>query len=218
MPNSDELALSPTVLLTGFGPFPGVPVNVSGEVVRVVVRLARRAFPAFHFVAAVLPTEWRRAPQLVATLQDRFRPSLTLHIGVASGEPSIRLETCAGNVCRAAPDAAGVLPLATSLCADGPSERRASIDNTAIAAALRAGGTTCTISDDAGGYLCNAVLYQSLASAEARGSGAVGFVHIPADLGSARAITMDEAGATVLGIIGIALGATDATAATPASA
>lgn len=202
--------LSPhTVLLTGFGPFPGVPANASAELARGAVRSARRAFPAFRFVAAVLPTEWHRAPELVATLQNRFRPCLALHLGVASGELGIRLETCAKNVCRSSPDAAGLLPISTSLCIDGPAERRANIKNAEIAALLQARGTRCTISGDAGGYLCNAVLYQSLASAEARGCGAVGFVHIPADPGSAGAITMDEATSAVLVVLGAALGVTD---------
>lgn len=205
----DKNALPRTVLLTGFGPFPGVPANGSAELVRVAVRSARRRLPAFHFVAAVLPTEWRRAPDLIATLQDRFRPCLALHLGVASGELGIRLEAGAKNVCRPSPDAAGLLPISTSLCIDGPAERRATIDNAAIAALLQARGTRCTISADAGGYLCNSVLYQSLASAEARGFGAVGFVHIPADLGSAGAITMDEATSAVLVVLGAALGVTD---------
>lgn len=218
MPGSDKITSSRTVLLTGFGPFPGIPVNASAELVRVIVPLARRAFPAFPFVAAVLPTEWRRAPELVATLQERLHPRLALHMGVATGAQNVRLEECAENVCRESRDAAGLLPVAASLCADGPPERRANIDIVAIANVLRANGTPCTISDNAGGYLCNAVLYQSLASAEVRGYGAVGFVHIPADLGSAGAITMDEAVAAVLAIIGAALGATDALAGTPASA
>lgn len=207
----DKNALPRTVLLTGFGPFPGVPVNASAELVRVVVQSARPAFPAFRFVAAVLPTEWRRAPELVAMLQDRFRPCLALHLGVASGEPGIRLETGAKNVCRPSPDAAGLLPISTSLCIDGPAERPATLENAEIAALLQARGTRCTISDDAGGYLCNAVLYQSLASAEARGCGVVGFVHIPADLRSASAITMDEAASAVLVVLGAVLGVTDAT-------
>lgn len=218
MPAPDKHVSSRTVLLTGFGPFPGVEVNASADLVRVVGRLARRAFSSFHFVAAVLPTEWRRAPELVATLQSSFRPCLALHIGVASGAQSVRLEACAANVCRESLDAAGLLPLASTICADGPSERRASIDVTAIASVLRGRGRPCSISDDAGGYLCNAVLYQSLASAEARGCGAVAFLHIPADLGSAGAITIDEAVAAVLDIIDAALGATDANAGIPASA
>ncbi len=58
MPKRAELRS--TVLLTGFGPFPGVPSNTSADLVKKVVRLARRTLPEFHFAAAVLPTEWTR--------------------------------------------------------------------------------------------------------------------------------------------------------------
>ena len=101
----------PTVLLTGFGPFPGVPINASGELARKLARAARRAFPELCFTVAVLPTEWNRAPRIIANLHERHRPRLALHFGVASGAKTIRLETEAANICRAAPDAAGTLPL-----------------------------------------------------------------------------------------------------------
>lgn len=169
------------MLLTGFGPFPGVPVNASADLARKVVRLARGAFPAFRFAAAVLPTEWRRAPVRVASLHERHRPVLALHFGVASTARGIRLETRAENVCRASLDAAGLLPLAPTLCDDGPTHRLVGLNLSEILRALTSLECPCSISDDAGGYLCNAVLYQSLASAEAHG-GAAGFVHIPADL------------------------------------
>jgi pyroglutamyl-peptidase len=192
-----------TVLLTGFGPFPGIPVNASAGVVRKLVRLARRAFPQFRFASAVLPTEWRQAPRRVAALHRRYRPALAMHFGVASGTNTIRLETRAANVCRASPDAAGLLPLTPTLSTDGPAERRVTIDLSEISNTLEARGFPISISDDAGGYLCNAVLYQSLASAE-RAHAAVGFVHIPADvLGSHVAI--DEIAAAALEIVALAL-------------
>jgi pyroglutamyl-peptidase len=200
----------PTVLLTGFGPFPGVPANASAEVVRRVVRRARRTFPELRFVAAVLPTEWRRAPRLVAALHERYRPVLALHFGVASETRSIRLETQAENVCRASPDAAGMLPTEASLCPDGPAKRHVTLDISALAEALEAGGWPCSISNDAGGYLCNAVLYKSLASADGRC--AVGFVHIPADL-SGPPLGREETVAAALTIIEVALGKADTTAA-----
>ena len=171
----------PIVLLTGFGPFPGVSNNASADVVRGVSRLAFRTFPEVRFVTAILPTEWRRAPRLVADLHQNLRPALALHFGVASGTSSIRLETKARNVCRPSLDAAGALPLAEMLC-DGPDARPVTIDVPAIAGSLKAGGWPCSLSDDAGGYLCNAVLYQSLSEADALGNCKVGFVHIPAEL------------------------------------
>jgi pyroglutamyl-peptidase len=173
----------PTVLLTGFGPFPGVPLNASGLLVRKLAPLARRQYPHNRFVAAVLPTEWRRAPVRVAKLHLRCAPILALHFGVASGARDIRLEALAQNACRPSRDAAELLPLASSLAAGGPDSRRATIDVPAIARALSARDIPCSVSEDAGGYLCNAVLYQSLAASGADCK--VGFVHIPTELSEA---------------------------------
>ncbi|CAA2142339.1 pyroglutamyl-peptidase I [Hyphomicrobium sp. ghe19] len=194
----------PTVLLTGFGPFPGVPTNASGELVRKLARTARRALPEFRFAVAILPTEWNRAPRLIANLHERHRPLLALHFGVAGTAKTIRLETEAANICRVAPDAAGTLPASAQLTEDGPAVRRSSIAAPAITAALNAKGYPSSISNDAGGYLCNAVLYHSLAAAEARGDLLVGFVHIPQDL-SEPPLDMTAVSAAALEIIKIAL-------------
>lgn len=199
----------PTVLLTGFGPFPGVPINASGELARKLARTARRVFPEFCFTVAVLSTEWNRAPRLIADLHERHRPLLALHFGVASGAKTIRLETEAANICRAALDATGTLPASAQLAVDGPAVRRSSIAASAIAAALNAKGFPSSISSDAGGYLCNAVLYHSLAAAEAREDACVGFVHIPQDL-SEPPLDMTTVSAAALEIIKIALDTTPA--------
>lgn len=193
-----------TILLTGFGPFPGVPVNASADLVRRVVRKVRAGFPNVRATAAILPTEWERAPRLVAKLHERHRPALALHFGVASGSKGIRLETAARNFCRDSVDAAGALPGDQRLSADGPLTRRSSIAITRIAAALAAKGYPSSVSEDAGGYLCNAVLYHSLALAEARGGCQVGFVHIPSDL-SQPPLRVEDATAAALEIIKIAL-------------
>ncbi len=193
-----------TVLLTGFGPFPGVPVNASADLVHRVARKARAAIPDVRVTAAILPTEWERAPRLVAKLHERHRPALALHFGVASGSKGIRLETEARNFCRDSVDAAGALPCEPRLAADGPAARLSSIAVLTIAAALTASGYPSSISEDAGGYLCNAVLYHSLALAEARGGCQVGFVHIPSDL-SQPPLRIEDATAAALEIIKVAL-------------
>jgi pyroglutamyl-peptidase len=192
-----------TVLLTGFGPFPGVRVNASADLVRKLARLARPTFPDFRFVSAVLPTEWRRGPLKITALHRQHKPLLALHFGVASDTEGVRLERRAKNACRSSTDAAGQLPLALTLCEGGPEERRVTIDLSAISKELQRRGVSTSISDDAGGYLCNAVLYQSLASAERQGA-TVGFVHIPAELPHSD-LTTDRLAAAALHMIGVEL-------------
>ncbi|MBS0233122.1 MAG: pyroglutamyl-peptidase I [Proteobacteria bacterium] len=193
----------PTVLLTGFGPFPGVRVNASAALVRHLARVARGRLPAFRFAAAILPTEWARAPRRIETLYQRYHPVLALHFGVASGAHGIRLEAEGRNFCRPFHDAVGELPMAATLCAAGPAQRRATIDVPLIADALNRRGWRCSISNDAGGYLCNAVLYHSLTIAGGHGC-RVGFIHVPSDLAT-QPLRMAEAEAAALKIIEVAL-------------
>lgn len=171
------------VLITGFGPFPGVPTNVSCSLVRRLVFKARAALPDFRFVAAVLPTEWMRAPQRVTQLYKLHEPVLALHFGVASRMRGFRIETEARNFRRMSPDAAGALPLTSRVCEEDIQCRAAALDAPSIAAHLDRKGYYASLSNNAGDYLCNAVLYQSLLEVERRGSRCMaGFVHIPADL------------------------------------
>ena len=189
-----------TVLLTGFGPFPGVPVNISARLARRVAREARIIFPHVRFVETELPTEWEQAPRLVAELHEVHRPILALHFGVASASRSIRLESEAANACRNAPDASGALPVCSRLLPDGPAVRASTLPVSDIVAGLNAKGYHSSVSNDAGGYICNAVLYHSLG--EASEGCQAGFVHVPADLTD---LQLGEAAAAALEIIKITL-------------
>lgn len=172
----------PIVLLTGFGPFPGVGKNVSGSLVRWLAFRARVILPHCRFVAATLPTEWIRAPSALAELYDRHDPVLALHFGVASNMRGFRIETEARNFCRMSPDAAGKLPALTQVSHAGAFSIPVTIDAKSISRHLNEKGYASALSDDAGGYLCNAVLYHSLIKAGERGGRCkVGFIHVPAN-------------------------------------
>jgi pyroglutamyl-peptidase len=194
------------VLLTGFGPFPGVRENISGLLVRRLAADARTAMPNVRFIAAILPTEWVTAPNVLAGLYDRHDPILALHFGVAPNMRGFRIETEARNVCRMSPDAAGVLPAASNVMDETRSQRAATLDVTAISARLQEQGYCVSLSSDAGGYLCNTILYHSLALAERHGGRCnVGFVHIPSD-----APATDVLNALVPGAVQILMVALDA--------
>ena len=198
-------SLSPTVLLTGFGPFPGMPENASAPLVRVVAQRARAAFRDHRFHAAVLPTEWHAAPQRVTALISRLQPFLSLHFGVAQDTHGFRIETQGLNTCRRAPDAAGRLPLDQVLVVGGPDTHPSSLPIDAIVDRLQALDLPVTTSQDAGGYLCNAVLYHALhtprrPNVQAR----AGFIHIPTVFAGAP-LTFETAVTGCLAIIDASL-------------
>jgi len=172
----------PTVLLTGFGPFPNVRRNASAVLAKRLALNARTALPHHQFVAAMLPTEWTRAPQILSNLYEQHNPALAIHFGVASNMRGFRIETEARNICRMSPDAMGSLPILDCICEGGAPSLAATTDGASTVEHLEALRFEAALSDDAGGYLCNAVFYRSLIEAKERGGHCkVGFIHIPAD-------------------------------------
>ncbi len=157
------------VLVTGFGPFPGVPVNPSEAI---VARLG--AVAGARLRRHRLATTWDGLPALDALLAG---VRIAVHVGVAPRASRLRIETTAVDARDRAPDAAGRLPAPT------PAEaavRRSRAVAAPLATAARSAGVPAAVSGDAGRYLCNALYVRSLAiaSTAARPHLTV-FVHVP---------------------------------------
>jgi pyroglutamyl-peptidase len=93
------------------------------------------------------------------------------------------LELVSRNMQTSLQDAVGNLPRTAHILEDGPDLLATTLPAERIAARLMGLDLPCTTSDNAGTYLCNALLYQSLSAA--RGAEArplVGFIHVPANL------------------------------------
>ncbi len=172
----------PTVLITGFGPFPGVRHNVSADVAEAVARAAAVAIPDAQFEIAILPVDWSRTPAALAELYERLHPVASVHFGVAAGTTGFRLEQCAANYCSASEDETGCLPTSNKLSDAGPELREITLPLDIIAARLGALGLPVSISNDAGGYLCNALFFHALDRDRHGAPIEAAFVHIPANL------------------------------------
>ena len=162
------------LLITGFGPFPGVPDNPSG-------RLARRLAASPHLRrllgqapdCLVLDTRYGALDTGLAPALAK-RPHAVLMIGVAARRSRVCVETRAINrVSRLFPDAGGAVGRTLAFEPGGPAQRR-SPAATPILVALRRAGLDAAASRDAGRYLCNAAYYLVLE----QGCPAV-FLHIP---------------------------------------
>lgn len=203
----------PTVLLTGFGPFPSVPVNASWAVAERLAPAARLGFPGYGFEAYMLSTEWHGGTRRLVDLLESTRPILALHFGVSRKATGFVIETRGYNEHSAVEDACGVTPEAGNcLVADGPASLGAQVPAGLIAHRLRLKGLPVEISRDAGRYLCNAALYHSLELARRREPGVrAGFIHLPLSIDERRLVaasrlTMPKAIAGGLEIIGACLG------------
>lgn len=170
---------TPRVLITGFGPFPGVAANPSAWLVEALA--AQDASPGLdcHLHARVLPTEWQAAA-LMPRLYETLQPHVMIHFGVSEHARALRVERSAHNRTARREDAKGALPASPVIRAEGPERFDTALPAAALAAHLKTCGLPAVTSSSAGLYLCNFLYYHSLDWA--RGQAApplVLFVHIP---------------------------------------
>lgn len=173
-----------TILVCGFGPFPGVPRNPSETAARDLARLRRPLLGDLDLRLHILPTHWDALPRLAETLRV-LRPDGVLLLGVAARRRVMNVEVRAVNAASAFPDAARRHAPGRVLQPGGPDVRvtRASIRR--LVHALRQAGLKAGPSRDAGRYLCNGAYYTALSRlVEARVP--VVFVHLPGRAPGAR--------------------------------
>ena len=165
-----------TILVTGFGGFPGSPRNPTEAIVVHLKRhRARLSRLGVALESAILPVVYATLQSRLEILVDAHRPDVILHFGVAGRRRRISIETRAVNRAGLHPDASG-RRADQILQPTGRSAHRATTPAARIAAALRSRNIACEISRDAGDYVCNAALFRSLAG---RLAPEVGFIHVP---------------------------------------
>jgi pyroglutamyl-peptidase len=168
------------ILITGFGRFPGSPVNPSGLV---AARLARRRRPALagaRLVAHVFATRYDAVDHELPVLLAREQPDIVVMFGVATRARQVRIEARARNrVAVLFPDAGGYRPTARTI-SPGADARRNPLPLARLVKAARAAGVAAVRSRNAGTYLCNYVYWRALEAADRPGGpGLVIFIHVP---------------------------------------
>lgn len=168
-----------TVLITGFGPFPGAPSNPTEALVARLLRRRRPAFAELRLVGHVFRTAYADVDAQMPSLLARHRPDVVLMFGLARRTRFIRIETCARNVRpRLLVDAGGSLPAQQRLQVGDCSFRRGRAPFAALRVAARTAGGDVRLSHDAGRYVCN-YLYWKLASQRHAAPRLFVFVHVP---------------------------------------
>src|SRR5665213_2601210 len=97
---------TPTILVTGFGPFPGAPVNPTEGLVKTLARAHRQRA---RIVTHVFHTSYAAVDRELPALLRRYRPDALLMFGLAAATPHLLIETWARNALSALPDAAGAV-------------------------------------------------------------------------------------------------------------
>ena len=171
-----------TLLLTFFGPFPGVPVNPTVALAEGAQRLLTRMRPDLNVITRELPVSYDgSSTALRAALQD-VQPDALISLGVAVGRDVVSLEQVAINL-----DSAGIEDNDGDQRCDepiAPGGQEAYFSSLPVRASferLRAAGEPVEISYTAGTYVCNHVFYEGQRISRDLGlSIPAGFVHVPA--------------------------------------
>lgn len=164
-----------TVLVTGFGPYPGVRANPTAVLMRSVVpRLNQRHQGAFA-TGGELTVSYAKARQELGALDARHAPDALLLLGLAARARWVRIERFARRLDSPLhADSSGQGGAAHARASDLPLRATAALEP-ALQAMLKH-GIRARLSPSAGRYLCNAVYAAALAEAAGR---PVVFVHLP---------------------------------------
>lgn len=170
--------MTSVALLTGFEPYGGRGVNPAAEVAR---RLERERFGSAQVAARVLPVAFAGLEGRIETMVRELNPVLVVSLGLAPGEPAVRLERVGLNLADySIADNAGAFLKDSPVALDGRVGAFATLPLRRIEQRLLESGIPATLSTTAGTFLCNATLYTFLRVLERTGSKApCGFVHLP---------------------------------------
>lgn len=158
------------ILLTAFEPFGGGAINPSLEALHV---LERRP----DVDGLTVPVTFRDAAETVI----RHLPGhdAVVLLGLAQGRKDITVERVAINIDDASiPDNAGAQPVDQPICTNGAPAYFATLPIKRIVEAIRAQGVPASISNSAGTYVCNHLMYSVLHALRDTGVPA-GFIHVP---------------------------------------
>ena len=165
------------ILVTGFDPFGGEKVNPALEAVK--------SLPSEIHGAEVywveIPTVFYKAAEVLETAIVRFQPDAVLCIGQAGGRASLTPERVAINQDDARiPDNQGNQPIDTPIRLDGQAAYFSTLPIKAMVQAIKEEGLPATVSNTAGTFVCNHLMYQALYLADKKFPHMrTGFMHIP---------------------------------------
>ena len=164
------------LLLTAFTPFDGEKINPALE----AVKLVKDKIGNLEIVKLEVPTVFGKSIDTVREAIERERPDFVLSIGQAGGRAEITPERVAINLNDARiPDNEGNQPIDEPIFPDGENAYFSTLPVKAMVEAIRKEGLPSSLSNSAGTYVCNHLMYGVLYYLDKRPSIKAGFIHVP---------------------------------------
>ena len=165
------------LLLTAFSPFGGEKINPSLE----AVKLVKDKIFETDIIKLEVPTVFGKSIKIVVEAIEKEKPDYVLCIGQAGGRYGITPERVAINIDDARiPDNEGHQPIDIPIFADGEPAYFSNLPVKAMVEEIRKEGLPASLSNSAGTYVCNHLMYGVLYTLskkfkEVKG----GFIHVP---------------------------------------
>lgn len=165
------------ILVTGFDPFGGESINPALEAVKGLPDTILGA----EIIKLEIPTVFGKAADVVQAAMLKEKPDVVLSIGQAGGRFSITPERIAINVDDARiPDNEGNQPIDVVIQEEGAAAYFTQLPIKAMVKQIRDAGLPAALSNTAGVFVCNHIMYQVLYLIEKDFPGVKGgFIHVP---------------------------------------
>ncbi|MGB3260144.1 pyroglutamyl-peptidase I [Paenisporosarcina sp.] len=167
-----------TLLLTGFEPFLSFTVNPT---MKIVEELNGQTIEDYQIVGKTMTVDFMDSGKQLISLIEEFKPNAVISLGLAGGRSKITPERIAINVKDGEADNEGHKPVDEVIHTDGPAAYLSTLPIRSMVDKLNESGLPAAISNTAGTYLCNNVMYEGLHTIQTADLNIPsGFIHIPA--------------------------------------
>ena len=165
------------VLITGFDKFGGESINPSN----LCVNSLSDVIDNIEIKKITLPTVFKDSSRILEENIKSFSPSIVICVGQAGGRSKITPERIAINIDDARiPDNIGNSPIDETIRKDGENAYFSTLPIKAIVDELNKNNIPSAISNTAGTFVCNHIMYESLYLASTKYPHIkAGFIHIP---------------------------------------
>lgn len=165
------------VLITGFDPFGGEKINPAWEAVNALPN----CIDGVEVIKVQLPTVFKKSALKLFESIDSIKPDVVLCVGQAGGRFNLNVERIAINIDDGRiPDNEGYQPIDVKIFDDGENAYFSNLPIKAMVEESKKAGVPAAVSNTAGTYVCNHIMYSLLYyinkhKLNIRG----GFVHVP---------------------------------------
>lgn len=167
-----------TLLLTGFEPFLTFSINPTEQIVK---ELDGLVIGDYKINSKVLPVDFEKAGVELLELITEVKPNAIISLGLAGGRFKVTPERIAININDGEKDNKGNIRMDEPIEANGEAAYMSTLPIRKMVDSLISSGLPAEISNTAGTYLCNHVMYTTLHyAATNKLTIPAGFIHIPA--------------------------------------